>query len=234
MNELQIQLTGLSKKYGQGSSEMWALKDVNITVKPGEFIAIMGPSGSGKSTLMHILGLLDRPSSGKYILEGKGVEDLSEDRLAYLRNQKMGFVFQSFNLLPRTTVLDNVQMPLLYRNLSNQKRQELATQALEKVGLSSKVKSLPNQLSGGEQQRVAIARTLAPDPQIIFADEPTGNLDTKNSVDIMDILTQLNQEGKTIILVTHEEDIAEFAHRVIRVRDGKIESDTYTKTPVNQ
>jgi len=225
MNQFQIQLQGLFKKYGQGSYETWALSDINLNISSGDFIAIMGPSGSGKSTLMHILGLLDRPTSGQYILEGKRADHLTENQLAFLRNQKMGFVFQLFNLLPRTSVLENVQLPLLYRNMPVNERYRLAAKALEQVGILHKAKSTPNQLSGGEQQRVAIARALAPNPQIIFADEPTGNLDTKNSLEIMNILTRLNKEGKTIILVTHEEEIAEFANRVIRLRDGKLESD---------
>jgi len=225
MDQPQIQIKDLSKKYGQGSFETWALANINLDIKSGDFLAIMGPSGSGKSTLMHILGLLDKPTSGQYILEGKRVNSLTENRLAYLRNQRMGFVFQSFNLLPRTSVLENVQLPLLYRNITASEKHELATKALENVGLLSKIKSTPNQLSGGEQQRVAIARALAPNPQIIFADEPTGNLDTKNSLEIMNILTKLNKGGKTIILVTHEEEIARFANRAIRLRDGKLESD---------
>lgn len=225
MNQFQIQLQGLFKKYGQGSYETWALSDINLNISSGDFIAIMGPSGSGKSTLMHILGLLDRPTSGQYILEGRRADHLTENQLAFLRNQKMGFVFQLFNLLPRTSVLENVQLPLLYRNMPANERYRLAAKALEQVGILHKAKSVPNQLSGGEQQRVAIARALAPNPQIIFADEPTGNLDTKNSLEIMNILTRLNKEGKTIILVTHEEEIAKFANRIIRLRDGKLESD---------
>lgn len=225
MNQPQIQIKGLSKRYGQGSYETWALSDLNLDINSGDFLAIMGSSGSGKSTLMHILGLLDKPTSGQYILEGERTDHLTENQLAYLRNQKMGFVFQLFNLLPRTSVLENVQLPLLYRDISNNQRRKLAMNALEKVDLLPKVGSAPNQLSGGEQQRVAIARALASNPQIIFADEPTGNLDTKNSLEIMNILTKLNKAGKTIILVTHEEEIAKFANRVIRLRDGKLESD---------
>ena len=233
MDQFQIQLQGLSKKYGQGSYEMFALADFSLSIKSGDFVAIMGPSGSGKSTLMHILGLLDRPTSGEYILENQPVNNLTENKLANLRNQKMGFIFQSFNLLPRTSALDNVQLPLLYRNISSRQRRELAMQALKQVGLASKANSAPNQLSGGEQQRVAVARALAPDPQIIFADEPTGNLDTKNSVEIMNILSNLNKSGKTVILVTHEEDIAKFAKRTIKLRDGKLESDSYNHNQTN-
>lgn len=233
MDQFQIQLEGLSKKYGQGTYEMFALADFSLSIKSGDFIAIMGPSGSGKSTLIHILGLLDRPTSGKYILENQLVNDLTENKLANLRNQKMGFVFQSFNLLPRTSALDNVQLPLLYRNVSNKQRRELAMYALDQVGLSHKTNSAPNQLSGGEQQRVAVARALATNPQIIFADEPTGNLDTKNSIEIMNILANLNKAGKTIILVTHEENIAKFANRTIKLRDGKLESDSYNHNQTN-
>ncbi len=227
MNQFQIQLRGLSKKYGQGAYEMLALADFDLDIKTGDFIAVMGPSGSGKSTLMHILGLLDRPTSGKYVLENKLVNDLTENQLASLRNQKMGFVFQSFNLLPRTSALDNVQLPLLYRNISSKQRRDIAMNALNQVGLANRANNSPSQLSGGEQQRVAIARALATNPQIIFADEPTGNLDTKNSIEIMNILTNLNKSGKTIVLVTHEKDIANFAKRTIKLRDGKLESDTY-------
>lgn len=233
MNQFQIQLQGLSKKYGQGAYEMWALADFDLNIKSGDFIAIMGPSGSGKSTLMHILGLLDKPTSGKYILENQPVNNLTENKLANLRNQKMGFIFQSFNLLPRTSSLDNVQLPLLYRNISNKQRREVAMNALNQVGLVNKANNTPSQLSGGEQQRVAIARALATNPQIIFADEPTGNLDTKNSLEIMNILANLNKSGKTIVLVTHEEDIAKFAKRTIRLIDGKLVSDTYNHNQSN-
>ncbi|MBU1082966.1 ABC transporter ATP-binding protein [Patescibacteria group bacterium] len=226
MEQTLIKLQNLSKVYGKAAAITTALSQIDLSIVGGEFIAIMGSSGSGKSTLMHILGLLDRPSSGEYSLDENLVSHLSDNQLAALRNKKMGFVFQSFNLLARTTVLENVALPLIYRGVSTAQRRQLAKAALTKVNLAHKLLSLPNELSGGEQQRVAIARALVTDPQIIFADEPTGNLDSKNSLEVMDIFTQLNAAGKTIILVTHEDDIAEFANRLIKLQDGLLVSDS--------
>lgn len=228
-----VRICDLRKIYGNGSGATTeVLKGINLEIQSGEFIAIMGPSGSGKSTLMHILGLLDRPTSGIYELSGERVDALKEDRLAELRNLKLGFVFQAFNLLARTSSLENVALPLVYnRNFSALTRKTAAEAALNAVGLQERYKSLPNQLSGGEQQRVAIARALVGNPQIIFADEPTGNLDTKNSMEIMQILRQLNLSGRTVVLVTHEPDIAKFAHRIITMRDGAIVSDEVNPNP---
>lgn len=199
-----------------------ALKNINLVIDKGEFVTIIGPSGSGKSTLMSILGLLDRPSFGSYELEDQDVSRLKEDHLAEIRNKKIGFVFQSFNLLNRTSALDNVALPLIYSGHSLEQRKTLAIKALEEVGLGDKLKSRPSQLSGGEQQRVAIARALVTNPQVILADEPTGNLDSKTGHEIMEILKKLHQQGKTIILITHEPIIAKYAHRKITVRDGEI------------
>lgn len=224
-----IQLRDLSKSYGTASAKTDALRELDLNINSGEFVAVMGPSGSGKSTLMHILGLLDRPTSGQYFLEGKRVDHLTGNQLAHLRNRKMGFVFQSFNLLPRTSALENVELPLIYQGLSAAQRRQLAEAALKQVGLDQRLYHAPNQLSGGEQQRVAIARALVSNPQVIFADEPTGNLDTKNSFEIMDVLARLNREGRTVILVTHEHELAKYADRVIRLRDGVVENDPEPK-----
>lgn len=218
-----VKLTSVDKIYRQeGTVAVQALKDVSLKVAKGEFIAIIGPSGSGKSTLMHILGLLDRPTSGKYELDGLDTSRLSEDDLAKLRNSKIGFVFQSFNLLSRTTALDNVALPLIYSGITKDERLERAKRALEEVGLGDKLFSKPNQLSGGEQQRVAITRSLVNNPDLILADEPTGNLDTKTSQEIMDMFKRLNRKGHTIILITHERDIARQAKRVVRLKDGEV------------
>ena len=214
------------KKYYQGDSVVTkALNGVSFFIKEGEFVAIMGPSGSGKSTLMHIMCFLDRPTSGTYKFRGKSIDELSEDELARIRNKEMGFVFQTFNLLSRTTALDNIKLPLVYTGLSAKLENEMARAAIEAVGLSHRVSHFPNQLAGGEQQRVAMARAIVNHPSVIFADEPTGNLDSKSGQQIMAILQKLNAEGHTIILVTHERYTAEMAQRIIQLKDGKIISD---------
>jgi len=219
-----IQADNLKKIY-QGEVPTYALNGVNFNIEQGEFVAIMGPSGSGKSTLMHIMGFLDRPSSGSYKFEGNSIDDLDDDELARVRNKKMGFVFQSFNLLPRTSVLDNVKLPLVYAGLSSKIEEERSREALESVGLSHRLPYFPNQLSGGEKQRVAIARAIVNNPSLIFADEPTGNLDSKSGQQIMGILQRLNDQGSTVILVTHEKYTSEMAKRMIMLKDGKIVED---------
>ncbi len=222
-----IELKKLCKSYPLGDMELKILKSISLTIEAGEFVAIMGPSGSGKSTLMNILGCLDQPSHGKYYLDGLDIGKLNSDELATIRNQKLGFVFQGFNLLSRTSALENVELPMVYGKVSAPERTKRATQALRAVGLESRMHHQPNQLSGGQQQRVAIARAVVNDAPIIFADEPTGNLDTKMSIEIMELFTKLNKEHKrTIILVTHEEDIARYADRIIKIVDGEIHSDT--------
>ncbi len=219
-----IRIKNLHKDYGSGEELTSVLHGLNFEIAKGEFVSIMGPSGSGKSTLMHILGLLDSPTTGQYFLEGKNVTHLDDDNLAKLRNQEIGFVFQSFNLLPRTTVLENVKLPLIYSDdkIDADKR---AREVLESVGLGHRLDYYTNQISGGEKQRVAIARALVNNPSVIFADEPTGNLDSKSGTQIMEILQKLNDEGNTIILVTHETYTAEHAKRIIKIRDGEIISD---------
>ena len=225
-----IELEHITKSYPLGDSELQILKGINLQIEKGDFVAIMGPSGSGKSTLMNILGCLDKPTSGTYKLEGVNVEGLSSDELAAIRNQKIGFVFQGFNLLSRTTALENVELPMVYANIGVLERRQKAEAALEKVGLKERMHHQPNQLSGGQQQRVAIARAIVNEAPIIFADEPTGNLDTKMSVEIMALFEKLNDElGRTIILVTHEEDIAKYAKRIIKIVDGEIYSDIRNK-----
>ena len=219
-----ITLEGVTKVYRMGAVEVPALRGIDLQVDEGEFIAIMGPSGSGKSTLMNVLGCLDQPTGGRYVLDGLEVAALSDDDLALIRNRKIGFVFQSFNLIPRATAVHNVEMPLIYAG-DNQAREGRALQALESVGLLERAKHLPNELSGGQQQRVAIARALVTDPAILLADEPTGNLDTESSLEIMKLLRDLNEQGRTIVLITHEADIASFAQRVVRLRDGIVVSD---------
>ena len=224
-----ISVRDLVKTYHVGEVTVRALRGANLDVYPGEFVAVTGPSGSGKSTLMHILGCLDRPTSGRYILEDKDVSRMSKDELALIRNRRIGFVFQGFNLLSRTTALDNVELPLLYNGALKMKaadRHKRAMEALEAVGLSDRFHHYPNQLSGGQQQRVAIARALVTDPTILLADEPTGNLDTRTSIEVMDIFQRLNIErGITILLITHEHDIAEYGTRLVRFRDGRIQVD---------
>jgi putative ABC transport system ATP-binding protein len=202
------------------------LKGIDLDIKKGEYVALMGPSGSGKSTLMNILGCLDTPTSGTYILNGKHVSEMQDDELAGIRNKEIGFVFQTFNLMPRTTALDNVALPMVYAGHSKSERVERATKVLTQVGLNDRMDHKPNQLSGGQRQRVAVARALVNKPSIILADEPTGNLDSKTSVEIMNLFNEIHANGNTVILVTHEEDIAAYAHRIIRLRDGLIESDT--------
>ena len=224
-----VKILNVSKIYGQPPNQVIALKDVSCEIKNGEFVAIIGPSGSGKSTLMNIIGCLDEPTSGQLLLEDKKVSALSQNELAKIRNSKIGFIFQSFNLLPRTSAIKNVMLPLLYSKVEKKQRENKAKQMLAKVGLEDKENATPSQLSGGQQQRVAIARALINDPQIILADEPTGNLDTKSSSEIMQILKNLNSEGKTIVIITHESEIAKNSKRIITLRDGQILSDKKTK-----
>src|SRR5262245_32556301 len=226
-----ISIRNLVKTYIVGEVEVRALRGVSLDVQAGEFVAVTGPSGSGKSTLMHILGCLDRPTSGEYVLDGQDVSKMTRDQLAEVRNQKIGFVFQGFNLLSRTTALDNVELPLLYRGrMKTSERHKLAIEALTAVGLQTRADHHPNQLSGGQQQRVAIARALITRPSILLADEPTGNLDTRTSIDVMGIFQRLNQDrGITILLITHEHDIAEYGTRIISCRDGHIVSDQPVK-----
>jgi len=219
-----ITLEGIAKVYRTGEVEVVALRGISLHIPEGEFIAIMGPSGSGKSTLMNLIGCLDQPSSGRYVLDGYDVSALTDDQLAWIRNRKIGFVFQSYNLIPRASAVHNVEMPLIYAG-DNQQRRERAMAALESVGLIQRAGHLPSELSGGQQQRVAVARALVTDPAILLADEPTGNLDSESSLEIMKLLRDLNQQGRTIVLITHETDIAGFAQRVVRLRDGVIVSD---------
>ena len=220
-----IETRDLWKTYVMGSEEIHALRGVSIDLDRGEYVAIMGPSGSGKSTLMNLIGCLDTPSKGSYRLNGKEVGSMNDDELARIRNEEIGFVFQTFNLLPRATALHNVELPLVYAGVSGKERQDRARQALEKVELTSRATHRPNELSGGQRQRVAIARALVNNPSILLADEPTGNLDSKTGVEIMAVFARLHQAGNTIVLVTHEADIAAQAHRVIHIRDGQVEKD---------
>lgn len=220
-----LKAENLTKIYQNGKIHVKALNGVSFTIKRGEMVAIMGPSGSGKSTLMHLLGCLDRPTSGRYYLDGKDVSGLKDDRLAEIRNKHIGFVFQQFNLLSRVSILHNVETPLIYAGVKRKRRLEIARQTLESVGLGDRLHHYPNEISGGQRQRVAIARALAVNPSMILADEPTGNLDTKTGEDIMQIFLNLNKQGHTIVLVTHEENIARYAQRKIILVDGEIRSD---------
>ncbi len=217
-----INLESISKNYRLGEVEIAVLKGINLSIKEGEYIAIMGASGSGKSTLMNILGCLDRPTAGEYIFEDRNLSSFDDDELAYIRNQRIGFIFQQFNLLPRSTAIENVMLPMIYANVPQQKRREYAEQALVKVGLAERIFNRPNQLSGGQQQRVAIARALVNQPALVLADEPTGALDSQTSQEVMDLLSELNQQGITIAIVTHEQEIAAQTKRIIKVQDGLI------------
>jgi len=228
-----ITIRDIGRSYVIGAEVIHALKSVSLTINKGEFVALMGPSGSGKSTLMNILGCLDTPTKGQYILNGINVSQMTENQLAEVRNKEIGFVFQTFNLLPRNTALDNVALPLVYSGVNKKEREARAQKALENVGLGHRVHHKPNELSGGQRQRVAVARALINDPSIILADEPTGNLDTKTSIEIMGLIEDIHDKGNTIILVTHEEDIALHAHRIVRMRDGLIEND-YINTNIHR
>lgn len=231
MAKKMIQISDLTRHYQMGQTLVRALDGVTFDVDENEYIAIMGPSGSGKSTLMNMIGCLDTPSSGEYILNGHKVSDLDDSELAQIRNREIGFVFQTFNLLPRTDCLSNVELPLIYSGMKRSKRKEKAIETLTKVGLADRMDHKPNELSGGQRQRVAIARALVNDPSILLADEPTGNLDSKTGVEIMLLFEELYRQGNTILLVTHENEIAEHARRVIRLRDGKIETDEIVDKP---
>ncbi|MBP6550122.1 MAG: ABC transporter ATP-binding protein [Flavobacterium sp.] len=226
MSKPLIKITNIKRDFVLGNEIVYVLKGIDLEIKKGEYVALMGPSGSGKSTLMNLLGCLDTPTSGTYILNGKDVSQMHDDELADIRNKEIGFIFQTFNLLPRTTALDNVALPMIYAGYSKAERKERATTVLHQVNLADRMDHQPNQLSGGQRQRVAIARALVNKPSIILADEPTGNLDSKTSEEIMALLEEIHQKGNTIIVVTHEEEIAAHAKRVIRLRDGMIESDT--------
>ncbi|HPV88445.1 MAG TPA: ABC transporter ATP-binding protein [Bacteroidales bacterium] len=230
--ELLIKIRGIKKIYDMGTQEVRALNGVDLEIRKNEYVAIMGPSGSGKSTLMNLLGCLDTPTEGTYILNGTDVSQMRDDQLAEVRNKEIGFVFQSFNLLPRYNALNNVALPLIYAGIPRQEREREAKKALINVDLGDRMDHKPNELSGGQKQRVALARAMVNNPSIILADEPTGNLDTKTSLDIMALFEQVYAKGNTIIVVTHEEDIARYARRVVRLRDGLVESDEINDNPV--
>ncbi len=220
-----VSLRDIRRSYEIGENEFQALRGVDLDIRQGEFVALMGPSGSGKTTLMHLIGLLDRPSSGQYLLGGRDVTDLTENERAEVRNREIGFVFQAFHLLPRMNLLENVEVPLLYAGYPARERTERAMRLLARVGLESKARNLPSQISGGQKQRVAIARALACEPRMLLADEPTGNLDSRTSAEVMEIFHELHAEGRTLVVVTHEQEVGEHAERVVRIRDGLVESD---------
>jgi putative ABC transport system ATP-binding protein len=220
-----IDLQGVGRSYVMGQEQIHALRSVTFSIARGEYVALMGPSGSGKSTLMNLIGCLDTPSKGAYFLSGQEVSRMNDQQLAEVRNREIGFVFQTFNLLPRLTALENVALPLVYAGVSRTERLDRAAEVLDRVGLTSRMKHKPNELSGGQRQRVAVARALVNRPSILLADEPTGNLDSKTSIDIMNLFADIHAQGNTIVLVTHEEEIARYAHRIVRLRDGSIESD---------
>ncbi len=228
-----IEIRNIIRNFQLGQEIVHVLKGIDLDIEKGEYVAIMGPSGSGKSTLMNLLGCLDTPTSGKYILNGKDVSQMSDDELADIRNKEIGFVFQTFNLLPRTTALENVALPMVYSGIAKADRMKRAEEVLTNVGLADRMDHKPNQLSGGQRQRVAVGRALVNRPSIILADEPTGNLDSKTSVEIMHLFDEIHNAGNTVILVTHEEDVARHAHRIIRLKDGMIESDTGNKVPAS-
>ena len=225
-NQPLIAMEHIVKEYVTGGQTIRALDDVSLEVNYGEFVAIMGPSGSGKSTMMNMIGCLDVPTSGRYVLDGVGGSTLSEDELAYVRNQKIGFIFQNFNLLPRMTAIENVELPMLYMGIPARERRERAMAALERVGLQDRMHNRPNELSGGQQQRVAIARAIVNHPSMILGDEPTGALDSKTTEDILSLLHELHEQGNTIILVTHDAEVGRHAERIVRFRDGRVESDS--------
>lgn len=227
-----IRLTDIVKNYKVGSQIVRALRSVSLQIDEGEYVAIMGASGSGKSTLMNVIGCLDTPTSGQYVLNGKNVSHLSDDELAEIRNAEIGFIFQTFNLLPRSNALENVMLPLVYAGIKKQERQARAEKMLDNVGLADRLEHRPNELSGGQRQRVAVARALINEPAILLADEPTGNLDSKTSEEIMQLFSEIHKQGNTLLVVTHEEDIARHAHRIIRLKDGQVESDVKNNNPV--
>ncbi|HTB05821.1 MAG TPA: ABC transporter ATP-binding protein [Bacteroidia bacterium] len=227
-----IELINISRNYKMGAEVIHALRSITLTIKKNEYVALMGPSGSGKSTLMNMLGCLDTPSSGQYILNGISVDKMLDNDLAEVRNKQIGFVFQTFNLLPRSSALDNVLLPQVYAGVNKVNRKKRAEEVLDQVGLKARMMHKPNELSGGQRQRVAIARALVNKPAIILADEPTGNLDSKTSVEIMALFEDIHKKGNTIVLVTHEEDIAHYAHRIIRLKDGNVESDEINPNPI--